>query len=93
MPVQKRSFSLEVDEASYIDSLVSTGAYADESDVIRASLRALKDREADLEQWLREEVVPIAEAMDANPGRAISGEDIQASLSRRRAGWSREKAR
>ena len=83
----KRSFSLPSEQASYIDNLVASGTYATSSEVIRAGLRALQERDAAVERWLREEVVPVAAAMQAEPGRAISADrvfsDIRALHTRR----------
>ena len=39
--IRKRTFSLPGEQADYIDNLVSSGAYATSSEVIRAGLRAL----------------------------------------------------
>ncbi len=80
MAVENRIVSLLTEQADYIDQLVSTGAYATDSDVLRASLLALKERDEGLERWLREEVVPVAAAMDANPGLAIPAEDVFAGV-------------
>ena len=43
--VQKRTISLPVEQASYIDAQVAKGAYASASEVVRAGLRALQDRD------------------------------------------------
>ena len=67
--VEKRTVSLPPAQASYIDSLVETGAFASASEVVRAGLRALQERDAAIERWLREEVVPVYDAMQADPGR------------------------
>ena len=56
--IAKRTFSLSSEQAAYIDAKVSSGAYATGSEVIRAGLRALQERDAAFERWLREEVVP-----------------------------------
>jgi antitoxin ParD1/3/4 len=74
--VEKRSFSLPPEQASYIDSLVSSGTYATSSEVIRAGLRALQERDAAVESWLRTEVVPVAAAMMADPDRAIPASQV-----------------
>ena len=76
----KRSFSLPAEQARYIDSLVASGSYATSSEVIRAGLRALQERDAAVDRWLRDEVVPIAAAMQADPGRAISADRVFAEI-------------
>lgn len=73
---QKRTFSLPTEQASYIDNLVASGSYATSSEVIRAGLRALQERDAAVEHWLREEVVSVAAAMKADPDRAIPAERV-----------------
>ena len=60
--VQKRTFSLPAEHADFIDKLVGSGAYASGSEVIRAGLRALQERDAAVERWLKEEVAVKAEA-------------------------------
>ena len=54
--IEKRTFSLPSEHTAFIDSLVSSGTYASGSEVVRAGLRALQERDAAVEQWLREEV-------------------------------------
>ncbi len=68
---RKRTVSLPAEQADYVDDLVASGAYATSGEVIRAGLRALQERDAAAERWLREEVVPVAFAMQADTGRAI----------------------
>ncbi len=72
----RRTFSLPGEQARYIDNLVASGTYATSSEVIRAGLRALQERDAAVERWLREEVVPVAAAMQADPDRAISADRV-----------------
>jgi antitoxin ParD1/3/4 len=74
--VQKRTFSLPAEATSYIDSLVSSGAYANENEVVNAGLQALQDRDATIEQWLREDVLPVVAAMEADPSRGIPIEQV-----------------
>jgi antitoxin ParD1/3/4 len=74
--VQKRTFSLPAEQAGYIDQLVASGSYASSSEVIRAGLRALQERDAAVERWLKEEVVPVAAAMLNDPSRALSSEQV-----------------
>ena len=77
---EKRTFSLPREQAGYIDELVQSGAYASASEVMRAGLRALRERDAAVERWLLEEVVPVAAAMQANPDRGLSAEDVFGGL-------------
>lgn len=76
----KRTISLPAEQASYIDTLVASGTYATASEVVRAGLRALQERDSAVERWLQNEVVPVAAAMQAEPGRAIPAERVFADL-------------
>ncbi len=61
--VVKRTFSLPAEHARYIDTKVSSGAYASGSEVVRAGLRALQERDAAMERWLQEEVAAVYDAV------------------------------
>jgi antitoxin ParD1/3/4 len=76
--VEKRTISLPPAQASYIDTLVETGTYASASEVVRAGLRALQERDAVVERWLKEEVVPVYDAMLAS--RGLSAEQVTAAM-------------
>jgi antitoxin ParD1/3/4 len=78
--IEKRTVSLPAAQASYIDSLVEAGTYASASEVVRAGLRALQERDAAVGRWLREEVAPVYDAMQADPGRGLSAEQVTAAL-------------
>ena len=69
--IQKRTISLPAKQASYIDAQVAKGTYASVSEVVRAGLRALQERDAAVERWLREAVAPTYDAMQADSSRAI----------------------
>jgi len=77
---EKRTFSLPTEQASYIDTLVASGTYASASEVVRAGLRALQERDAAVERWLREEVVPVYDAMKADPKRGIPANQVMATI-------------
>ena len=83
--VEKRTISLPIEQASYIDSLVAKGAYVSVSEVVRAGLRALQERDAAVDRWLRDEVAPICEAMEANPSRGIAAQQVFERLRARHA--------
>jgi antitoxin ParD1/3/4 len=66
-----RTFRLSAEQADYIEAQVRSGAYASASEVLDAGIRALQDRDAGLESWLRQEVAATYDAMQANPSRAV----------------------
>lgn len=86
--VEKRTFSLP----AFIDAKVSSGAYASGSEVIRAALRALQERDATVERWLREGVAPAYDAMKADPGRAIPAEVVFDEVRARHAARSKDRS-
>jgi antitoxin ParD1/3/4 len=86
MPItacEKRTFSLSSEQGRYIDRLVKTGKYASASEVVRAGLRALEERDAAVERWLRNEVVAAYDALEANPERAIPANEVFAAVAKR----------
>ena len=78
--IEKRTVSLPKEHAAFIDQMVASGAYASGSEVVRAGLRALQERDAAVERWLREEVALVYDAMQADPGRARSLDDVFADI-------------
>ena len=83
--VQKRTFSLAEEQAEFIDAKVASGDYASASEVVRAGIRALKDQDAAIERWLREEVAPAYDELKANPSLAVPLETVRAELKARHA--------
>lgn len=90
--IEKRTVSLPAEHAAFIDAKVASGDYASASEVVRAGLRALQERDAAVERWLREEVAPVHDAMKADPSRGISATDVFASIRKRHAGRLKGKA-
>ena len=74
--IEKRTVSLPPEHAAYIDRMVASGAFASASEVVRAGLRALQEREAAVERWLHEEVAPAYDAMRADPGRGRPAAEV-----------------
>lgn len=77
---EKRTVSLPVKQGRFIDKLVESGAYASASEVVRAGLRALEERDQAVERWLRSEVVQAYDELEADPGSAITAEQVFAEL-------------
>ncbi|MDR2196159.1 MAG: type II toxin-antitoxin system ParD family antitoxin [Gallionellaceae bacterium] len=78
--IEKRTVSLPSDQAAFIDAKVQAGDYASASEVVRAGLRALKERDAVVEQWLRGSVLAAHKALEADPSRALSVEEAFSSV-------------
>ena len=78
--IAKRTFSLPAEQSTYIDAKVGSGAYASGSEVIRAGLRALQERDAVMERWLRDEVLPVYDEMKAQPERKLSAKAVFSEL-------------
>jgi len=77
---RQMSITLPNRMADMVGEKVARGDYASESEVIRAGLRALLERDAAVERWLREAVVPALDAVRADPSLAVSVEDVRAMI-------------
>jgi len=83
---QQFSITLPNEMAELIRTKVASGEYASESEVIRDGLRTLAARDRAIDAWLRDEVVPAAEALRADPARALTPEQMRAHLAKKRSG-------
>ncbi len=83
--IEKRTVSLSEEQAEFIDAKVSSGDYASASEVVRAGLRALKERDEAIERWLRDEVAPVYDALRDDPGRAVSSASVFTDVRARHA--------
>ena len=63
--VVKRTFSLTEEQAAYIDAKVESGGYVSGSEVVREGLRGLQEDDGAIERWIRDEVVPTLQRIDA----------------------------
>jgi antitoxin ParD1/3/4 len=82
---EKRTISLPAEHAAFIDAQVASGAFASASEVVRAGLRALQERDAAVERWLREDVAPTYDRWRANHGAGLSPEDMAERMRKRHA--------
>lgn len=89
---EKRTFSLPVEHLAFIEAKVSSGDYESESEVIRAALSALRERDSAIDFWLRERVAPVYDAMKAEPGRAISLDEVFEQVRARHAERSKHRS-
>ena len=78
---QSLSITLPFEMAQMVKSKVASGEYATESEVIRDGLRTLATRDAIVEKWLREEVVPTLVALKSNPSRLVDAPEALKQIS------------
>jgi putative addiction module CopG family antidote len=82
---QQMSIALPNEMAEFVRDKVARGDYASDSEVLRDALRVLRERDRAVEAWLRDQVVPAAQALRDNPGRALSADQLRAELKKSRA--------
>lgn len=78
--IQQFSITLPNEMAEAVRARVAAGEYATESEVIRDGLRALLARDRAVEAWLREQVVPAAQALENAPEQALSVVEVRKHL-------------
>lgn len=77
---QQLSITLPKEMAQLVRAKVEAGEYASESEVIRDGLRTLLARDRVVDAWLQDQVGPAFDALRADPSRAVSVDEIRASL-------------
>lgn len=68
---QQFSVTLPQEIAEVVEAKVKSGAYASVSEVMRDGVRALIDRDAAIEKWLREEVIAGHQEYLADPSKGV----------------------
>ena len=81
---QQFSITLPHEMAEVVENKIKSGAYASVSEVMRDGLRALMERDAAVERWLRDEVIAGHAEYVANPSRAVPAEEILGRIKARR---------
>jgi len=81
---QQFSITLPVEMAEVVEGKIKSGAYASVSEVMRDGVRALLERDAAVERWLREEVMAGHAEYLANPSSGVAAEEILGRIKARR---------
>ncbi len=82
---QDFNITLPQDLAEVIEGKIKSGDYASVSDVVRDGVYALIERDAAVEQWLRDEVIAGHQEYLADPSKGVPAEDILARVKARRS--------
>jgi putative addiction module CopG family antidote len=83
---QQFSITLPHDMAEVVEGKIRSGAYASVSEVMRDGVRALLERDAAVERWLREAVMAGHQEFLADATNGVAAEQIlPRSKARRRA--------
>ena len=82
---QQFSITLPLEMAEAVEGKIKSGAYASVSEVMRDGVRALLERDAAVEKWLREEFVAGHREYLADPSKGVPAEAILGRIKARRA--------
>lgn len=82
---QQLSITLPNEMAEAVRAKVRAGEYASESEVVREGVRALMARDRAIESWLQEQVTQAYDALQADPSRGLSTEQVRARLAEEHA--------
>jgi antitoxin ParD1/3/4 len=83
-PSQQFRVNLPADIAEAVEEKVKSGAYASVSEVMRDGVQALLERDRQVEQWLRDEVVPGHAEYLADPSKGVPADEIMNRIRSRR---------
>lgn len=83
------SLVVPAEVAAAVKARVDSGEYASQGEVVRNGLRLLTEEDdvlndPEVEQWLSDVAVPIAEATIADPSRSRPAEEVRARFLARR---------
>ena len=89
---QSLSITLPNDMAQMVKDKVASGSYASESEVIRDGLRALQARDAAIERWLHESVVPALDRVARGEEDLVDASEVFSGLASRYGARKSKKA-
>ncbi len=81
---QKFRITLPRDLAEVVEEKIRSGGYASASEVVRDGVRALMERDAAVERWLREDVIAGHKEYVLDPSKGIPADEIMPRLRARR---------
>jgi antitoxin ParD1/3/4 len=81
---EQLSITLPHEMAEVVEEKIRSGAYGSASEVICDGLRALLERDASIERWLREEVVAGHQEYLADPSTAVPADALLDRIKARR---------
>jgi putative addiction module CopG family antidote len=82
---QQFSITLPLDMAEAVEGKIKSGGYASVSEVVRDGVRALLERDAAVDRWLREEVAAGHREYLADPSTRVPAEEVLGRIKARRA--------
>jgi antitoxin ParD1/3/4 len=82
---QQFSITLPLDMAEVVEAKIKSGGYASVSEVVRDGVRALMERGAAVECWLREDVVAGHQEYLADPSKGVPANAVLDRIKARRA--------
>lgn len=77
---QQYSITLPHEMAELVESKVQSGHYASVSEVLREGVRALMERDAAFEKWLKDEVVASIKEYEADPSTGVPASEVMQRL-------------
>jgi putative addiction module component (TIGR02574 family) len=75
---------LSEEEFEFVRSKVRNGEFASEAEVVHDVISAARDEQVELEAWLRTEIAARYDGYKANPSSALTVEQLEASLAKKR---------
>ena len=81
---QQFSITLPLDMAEAVENKIKSGVYASVSEVMRDGVRALIERDAAVERWLREDVMAGHEEYLADPSKGVPAGEVLGRIKARR---------
>jgi antitoxin ParD1/3/4 len=87
---QQFSITLPHEMAEAVERKIKSGDYASVSEVVRDGVRALLERDAAVERWLREEVVLGHKEYLADPAKGVPADAILGQIKARRSAHKKQ---